>query len=166
MPLKSNGMEIRMKKTLGLVFLLILTVLGICSLENDKDKVLLVDGEKTPLAVELSYDMGKISLHPWYDGETGKWYVFFPSFIEEGTIDCSKLYQGELFINGEKISREFAWKDNSCYEVVYGENTMQMVFLEDKNIPTLFVETESKANDIIREAKENEEKGNCYNCLR
>ena len=56
-----------MKKTLGLIFLLVLVVFGIVFLDNDKSKVLLVDGEKTPLAVELSYDMGKLRLHPWYD---------------------------------------------------------------------------------------------------
>lgn len=148
-----------MKKTLGLVFLLVLVAVGIVFLDNDKSKVLLVDGERTPLAVELSYDMGKIKLHPWYDGETGIWYVFFPSFIKEGTIDCSKLQQEEFYVNGEKVDRGFGWQDNICYEVVYGENIMQMVFLEDKNVPSLFVETDSKANDIIRGAKENEEKG-------
>ena len=148
-----------MKKTLGLVFLLVLVVFGIIFLDNDKSKVLLVDGVKTPLAVELSYDMGKLRLHPWYDGETSIWYVFFPSFIEEGVIDCSKLQQDGLLVNGEAIGRGFTWQDNVCYEFVYGENIMQMVFLEDKNLPSLFVETDSKANDIIREAKENEEKG-------
>ena len=148
-----------MKKTLGLIFLLVLVVFGIVFLDNDKSKVLLVDGEKTPLAVELSYDMGKLRLHPWYDGETGIWYVFFPSFIEEGVIDCSKLQQDRLLVDGEPIKREFTWQDNVCYEVVYGENIMQMVFLEDNNLPSLFVATDSKANDIIREVKENEEKG-------
>ena len=98
-----------MKKTLGLVFLLVLVVFGIVFLDNDKSKVLLVDGEKTPLAVELSYDMGKLRLHPWYDGETGIWYVFFPSFIEESVIDCSKLQQDGLLVNGEAIRREFTW---------------------------------------------------------
>lgn len=157
-PLQSGGMENRMKKTLGLVFLLVLVAFGIVFLDNDKSKVLLVDGEKTPLAVELSYDMGKIKLHPWYDEETGIWYVFFPSFIEEGAIECSKL-QEEIYVNSEKIKQEFTWQDNVCYEVSYGENLMQMIFLEDKNVPSLFVETDSKANDIIREVKENEEKG-------
>ena len=106
----------RMKKTLGLAFLLILVALGILFLENDKDKVLLVDGERTPLAVELYYDMGKIRLHPWYDDETGIWYVFFPGFVEENRMECSNLQQEELYVNGEKVTREFTWQDNIYYE--------------------------------------------------
>ena len=148
-----------MKKTLGLVFLLILVIFGIFFIKNDKDKIRLVKGEKTPLAVEVYYDMGKIMIHPWYDAETGIWYVFFPSFVESHVLDCTGLKQDELYINEEKISKKFVWQDNTLYEFDYEENILQMVFLEDKNLPTIFIETESKANDIIREAKENEEKG-------
>ena len=149
-----------MKKTIGLIILLVLMAFGVLFLENDKEKVLLVEGEKTPLAVELSYDMGKIMLHPWYDGETDTWYIFFPSFIQDHVIDCSGLEHKEFYVNGEEIKQKFEWQDNTLYEVVYQENVMQMIFLEDKNLPSLFIETESRANDIIREAKENEEKGN------
>ena len=70
-----------MKKTIGLIILLVAAAAGILFLESGKDKVFLVDGENAPVAVELRYDMGEFIVEPWYDGETGIWYIFFPSFI-------------------------------------------------------------------------------------
>ena len=148
-----------MKKTIGLIFLLLSTILGILFWDNQKDKVFLIEGENTPVAVQLHYDMGKFELHPWLDADTGIWYVFFPSYIQTKVIDCGKLKNNSLFINGEKENGQFEWQDNVLYEVAYGENVMQMIFLEDKNLSTLFIETESGSNELMRAAKENIESG-------
>lgn len=148
-----------MKKTIGLTFLLLTTVIGIFFLESDKNQVTLVDGTNTPFLAELSYDMGELEILPWYDDETGIWYVFFPGYIDSETIDCGGLKQGDLYVNGEKVGRQFTWQDDTLYDFVYGGNAMQVIFLSDKNLSTLFIETKSGSNDFIREAKENTEEG-------
>ena len=51
-----------MKKTIGLIILLLAAAAGILFLESGKDKVFLVDGENAPIAVELHYDMGEFRL--------------------------------------------------------------------------------------------------------
>ena len=148
-----------MKKTIGLIILLMAAAAGILFLESGKDKVFLVDGENAPIAVELHYDMGEFIVEPWYDGETGIWYVFFPSFIDSKVIDCSGLESKEFYVNGQKENRRFEWQDNIKYEIVYNENIMQMIFLEDKNLSTIFIKTKSGNNELIRAAKENMEEG-------
>ena len=148
-----------MKKTIGLLILLVLTTVALLFTNNQKGKVYFIDGENTPLAIRLHYDMGKIELQPWLDEDTGIWYVFLPSYIDTNIIECTTLRAEELYVNGEKKSRDFEWQDNTLYEVVYGENTMQMIFLEDENLSTLFIETESGSNELMRAAKENVEKG-------
>lgn len=148
-----------MKKTIGLIILLVSAVIGILGLESGKDKVFLIDGENAPVAVEVRYEMGKVVLEPWYDGETGVWYVFFPSFLDSKVIDCGNLKTEEFYIDGKKENHRFEWQDNTVYEIVYNENTMQMIFLEDKNLSTIFIETESGNNEFIRAAKENVEDG-------
>lgn len=148
-----------MKKTLGIVFLLVLILLGIPFLEKNRIKVFFSESEKSFPTVNVSYDLGKVQIHPWYDEESGIWYVFFPSFVQEHVIDCSKLEQDVFLVNGEKNVRKLIWQDDVLYQLTYKGNDMQVIFLEDKNLPTLFIETESKTNDIIREKKENEEKG-------
>lgn len=148
-----------MKKTIGLFFLLVLIVTGLLLVGNKKNNVVLVDGENTPFSVRLHYDMGELTIHPWYEEETGIWYVFFPSYIESHVIDCSNLEYGELYINGEKKNRQFEWQDDTLYEFAYHENEMQIIFLEDENLSSLFIETESGSNDLIRAAKENVEEG-------
>lgn len=148
-----------MKKTAGLFFLLVFMVLGVLFLENRKQQIIITDGANTPVSLELSYDLGKLVLQPWYDDETGIWYVFFPSFVRSHTIDCRRLENGELFVDRNRVEKEFVWQDNTVYEFVYGENIFQIKFMEDRNLSTLFIETESRANEIIRENKENREEG-------
>lgn len=148
-----------MKKTLGLLLLLVLTVVGVFLLENQTNQVFLTDGQNQTLAIDIQYDMGKVTIEPWLEEESGIWYVFFPSFVKKHSIQCTDLQYGDLYINGEKITGDFEWQDGVIYEVVYGEEIRQMVFLEDNNVSTLFITTESGSNDFIRAAKENEEKG-------
>ena len=148
-----------MKKTIGLIILLLAAAAGILFLESGKDKVFLVDGENAPIAVELHYDMGEFIVEPWYDAEAGIWYVFFPGFIDSKVIDCSKLDSKEFYVNGQKENRRLEWQDDTLYEIVYLENTMQVIFLEDKNLSTIFIETQSGNNELIRASKENVEEG-------
>ena len=146
-----------MKKTLGLVFLLVSMLIGIGYLKEPKSPVYMIDGEYI-FSIKLRYDMGNIEIHPWWDEDTGNWYVFFPSFVEDKVVDCEKIRR-DFYIDGERVRNQFVWEDERSYEITYGENTMQVVFMEDANLSTLFIETESGSNELMRSAKENIEKG-------
>ena len=148
-----------MKKTIGLFIVLISIVLSLFLLENRKSNVVMVDGEQTPFSFQLHYDTGELVIHPWYDEEAGMWYVFFPAYIDSDEIDCSNLKQGNLYVNGEIENHQFQWQNNTQYEIMYCEQTMQVLFLKDQNLSSLFIETESGSNDLIRAAKENVETG-------
>ena len=133
-------------------------ILGTILLNEPKSAVYMVDSGEAIFSVKLRYDMGSLEIHPWWDEDTGIWYMFFPSFIEDNVIDCGKIRQ-DFYINGEKIKDQFQWEDEMLYEVAYGENEFQMVFLEDSNLSTLYIQTESGSNELMRSAKENIEKG-------
>ena len=66
------------------------------------------------------------------------------------------LFENLDYIINEKV---VSWEDEGIYEITYGENTMQFVFMADANLSTLFIETESGSNELMRSAKENIEKG-------
>lgn len=149
-----------MKKISGLFVLLCMAVLGLLYMEKQKNKVSFVDGKDCPIAVEISYDMGKIRLEPWYDDQKGLWYVFFPSYITSKKIDQGKMAYGDILINEEVIDRGFLWENNSVYELTYGEHQIQISFLESDNLSSIFIETDSRNNEIIRAEKENIEEGN------
>ena len=68
----------------------------------------------------------------------------------------------EFYVNGQKENRRLEWQDDTLYEIVYLENTMQVIFLEDKNLSTIFIETQSGNNELIRASKENVEKDIWY----
>ena len=148
-----------MKKTVGLFFLLAFMISGVLFLENRKQEIKMIEGENTPILLELSYELGKLVLQPWYDEETGIWYVFFPGFVQNRTIDCSELEPGELYVDKERVQKEFVWQDATLYEFEYSNDVFLIQFMEDRNLPTLFIETESKSNEFIREKKENQEVG-------
>jgi len=148
-----------MKKTIGLFIVLATILLGLCFIENKKNEVVLVDGERTPFSIRLHYDMGELMVHPWYDETAGIWYVFLPGYVDLEEADCSQLKQGDFYVDGEKQNRRFTWQDNMQYEISYCGQTMQVVFLKEENLSNLFIETQSGTNDVIRAAKENVEKG-------
>lgn len=147
-----------MKKTICLMLLLLAAVVGVLFLENKEMKVHMVDGTETPFEILLQYDLGEIKVKPWYHDERDVWYLFFPSYIKNRSIDCSYVGQ-ELYIDGQNVRKDFSWQDDWFYEVVLGEAAFRVCFMEDKNLSTLFIETESGSNELMREAKENVEKG-------
>lgn len=148
-----------MKKTIGLFIILVSIVLCLMLLENRKNEVTLVDGERTPFSLMLYYDMGELMVHPWYDETVGIWYVFLPGYVDTDKINCSQLQQGDFYVDGEKQSDRFSWQEDKQYEFTYCEQSMQVVFLRDENLANLFIETESGTNEFIRAAKENVEEG-------
>lgn len=213
-----------MKKITALILLLCAAILGLFYIEKQKNKVFIVDGsvlskadigvnesispeqEETvneslaPIAVEISYDMGKIRLEPWYDTENDLWYVFFPSYITTNRIHHGKLSGGELFLREEteadpvseieksalkesdqekaltkenekeserkkagnqgRFEKNFTWENGRVYGLTYGEHEMRICFLKSEHLSSVFIETDSKNNEIIRAAKENIEEGN------
>ena len=144
-----------MKKTIGLCLLLVIVTVSLFFMNSKTYKVYLVEGEKTPVSFLLDYPMGKIEIDPWFDEETGTWYMFMPSYMKTEEIDCSKLKKDALFIDGELMEHEFIWEDNRPYEITYGEVTMKLAVLKDQNLSTLFIKTDSSSNELMRSAKEN-----------
>ena len=108
-----------MRKIVGLILLLCTAVLGLFYLEEQKNKVLLVDGRDCPVAIEISYDMGKIHLEPWFDSEKEVWYVFFPSYITHRKINLESIQKEDLLINGKKANGSFQWENEDIYQLTY-----------------------------------------------
>ncbi len=148
-----------MKKAIGLLIVLTAVITSLVFLNNRKNEIVMIDGEKAPFSFMLKYDMGELIIEPWYQENTGVWYVFFPSHIKGNEINCSKLKQGELWLNGEKQKNKFEWQENKQNEIVYCDQAIQIIFLKDKNLSSLFIDTESGNNDLIRAVKENVESG-------
>lgn len=148
-----------MKKTIGLIVILVFMILSLVLLENQKNGISMADCDKTPFSLNLQYDMGELSLLPWYNENTGIWYVFLPGYVTTDKIDCRPLSQGDFYVDGEVISGDFVYQNNTQYEITYCDQTMQVVFLKGENLSDLFIETESGSNDFIRAAKENIESG-------
>ena len=149
-----------MKKITGLILLLCTAILGLFYIEKQKNKIVFVDGRNCPVAVEISYDMGKIHLEPWFDTEKNLWYVFLPSYITTDKIEQGKTEYGDILIHDKKVRGGFTWENDTIYQLSYGENHLQICFLQSDHLSSIFIETDSGNNEMIRAAKENIEEGN------
>ena len=149
-----------MKKTLVLIFTVFLVLIACIGFSFAFESP---DNPPVYLSV-LSGD--KIQKIECWQNENGECFFFVPSFAESSDIKIHLNTTNEVRISDKKITNGMDcanFEFNTEYEIIYssfaGEKTKKLTFLKSKNIPAMFIETESGNMDYIHEKKGNKETG-------
>lgn len=133
-------------------------------------------GQKTQIKVyedgiyiQTSAGQGEKVISAYRDDSDGDgiYYFFLPAFVEGNQIETEtdrvSVYQG----GGEQIDKNghFKWSEGVIYTLKVKEtdkeaaDEYQVVFLRSKNLPAVFIETDSGSMDYLLADKDNEEPG-------
>lgn len=149
-----------MKKTLVLIFTVFLVLIACIGFSFAFESP---DNPPVYLSV-LSGD--KIQKIECWQNENGECFFFVPSFAESSDIKIHLNTTNEVRISDKKITNGMDcvnFEFNTEYEIMYfsfaEKKTKKLTFLKSKNIPAMFIETESGNMDYIHEKKGNKETG-------
>lgn len=98
----------------------------------------------------------------WKSEEDGKYYIFLPSDCNTKKLKVSfdgakKIKVGESTVkNGETTN---AFSKGGEFKITAGKDDYDVVFVQSKNLPSVYIQTESGSLDYIEEKKTNKEKG-------
>lgn len=149
-----------MKKSLRMlgVFLCFLLFAAVVLYENEKAVQFEIADNQVILKVKSGKDT--MIIRP-QSGEDDIMYFVLPSFVENNNIYADNIERGMLCIDDETITQRscFQWDSEVIYHLTYAEQTLQVVFVQSANLPTLFIDTQSGTMEYLDADKNHAEQG-------
>lgn len=106
-------------------------------------------------------------LYPWFNEDDGRHYFFLPAFCNNDDIHLKRVGGDKtVFINEKNVksNSKLKWQEDEVYHIeILSEKTTEIydvVVLQSKNLPAVFIETDSGNMDYIHADKNNEDMGN------
>lgn len=152
-----------MKKTLQLIGVLALFILFGCFVFSMQNRtVQFQTDENNMLVLSLKANDHNELLYPWLDENSGFYYFFLPSFVDDNRVYFDYLDNKSVSVNGRPYSKlsSFEWEAETPYTICYEAQEYEIIFMKSANLPTLFIETESGSMDYLDADKANVEPGN------
>lgn len=152
-----------MKKTLQLIGVLALFILFGCFVFSMQNRtVQFQTDENNMLVLSLKANDHNELLYPWLDENSGFYYFFLPSFVDDNRVYFDYFDNKSVSVNGRPYSKlsSFEWEAETPYTICYEAQEYEIIFMKSANLPTLFIETESGSMDYLDADKANVEPGN------
>lgn len=145
--------------------LLIMLIICIVIIADQTKQIRLQVDTYGDLALVLSADSEQQTLYPWHNEKDGKYYFFLPSFCNTDRIYVDKIEQNKVAFDGDwaKKGDFFSFQENVPYlfEIadIDQKRSYEICFMRSKNLPAVFIKTDSGSMDYLHENKNNEEGG-------
>lgn len=108
-------------------------------------------------------------IKPWKSERDGKYYFFLPSDCDMSSLWVRCGYHS-VEVDGKKLEKGAVgavtdiFKSTGEYKIKFDGNDYDVVFLKSKNLPSVYIKTESGSLDYVLESKDNKEKADIVIC--
>lgn len=143
---------------LALIGTMLIMEAVIISFQNHNAYLAYDDGT---LVIEVKSGDAKEVIRPWLDRSSGIYYFFLPAFAKGNTLYRGQQAKEEISINGKSLNTfdRFEWKEEEVYHISCMDASYDVCFMKSKNLPSVFVQTQSGSLDYLYADKSNCETG-------
>lgn len=126
------------------------------------DNYIQLSSEEKGFLINIFYEDRVEKIYPWYDETTGIWEIFLPSYLNTGE-EIDVIVEELQFLNEISKNNRVRLKNQEIYEISKKNGEKYKVRINlSKNVPALFIETESGDMQYLDTDKDHEECGRVY----
>jgi len=158
-----------MKKNRLFVFVFAVILIGVAFFLYTCDKE---EELTTPLKVSVPTPGGEEIINCWMN-EQNDYYVFLPAYTNLSDVQIHTKISRNIFINSVEIQEGMycdAFELNKTYQIVFQDwsstVTREIMFAKSENVPTMFIDTNSKDTEMLHSNKDYKEEATIrtYQC--
>lgn len=141
---------------IAMIFFLLLLLILSYTLQNKSISI------ERKLQIQIDYKTEKGILKSWFDEKEDAYYFFLPAETKKIKIKDKDNHWEIIGLEDEQVIDVDAIEMQKKYDAIIkekGSRKIQVVFMKSKNIPAMFINTNSGDLEYINERKGNSEKG-------